>query len=84
MLNFEFNQLSAFQFQLFLPVVPVAASVKTKLGRGRGKMESAVIVDSRRPQRQRSVGFSDWPDRENALILCDGLWKRWHITLAPA
>jgi hypothetical protein len=34
MLNFEFNQLSAFQFQLFLPVVPVAASVKTKLGRG--------------------------------------------------
>jgi hypothetical protein len=34
MLNFEFNQLSDFQFQLFLPVVPVAASVKTKLGRG--------------------------------------------------
>ena len=32
--NFEFVQLSAFQFQLFLPVVPVAASVKTKLGRG--------------------------------------------------
>ena len=34
MLNFEFLQLSAFLFQLFLPVVPVAASVKTKLGRG--------------------------------------------------
>jgi len=34
MLNFEFLQLSDFQFQLFLPVVPVAASVKTKLGRG--------------------------------------------------
>ena len=34
MLNFEFNQLSDFQFQLFLPVVPVAASVKTKLRRG--------------------------------------------------
>ena len=33
-LNFEFNQLSAFQFQLFLPMVPVAASVKTNLGRG--------------------------------------------------
>jgi len=26
-LDFEFLQLSAFQFQLFLPVVPVAASV---------------------------------------------------------
>ncbi len=34
MLDFEFNQLSDFQFQHFLPVVPVAASVKTKLGRG--------------------------------------------------
>jgi len=34
MMNFEFLQLSAFQFQLFLAVVPVAASVKTKLGRG--------------------------------------------------
>jgi hypothetical protein len=34
MLNFEFVQLSDFQFPLFLPVVPVAASVKTKLGRG--------------------------------------------------
>jgi hypothetical protein len=34
MLNFEFLQLSDFQFQLFLPVVPIAASVKTKLGRG--------------------------------------------------
>jgi len=34
MLNFEFLQFSDFQFQLFLPVVPVAASVKTKLGRG--------------------------------------------------
>ncbi len=34
MLNFEFVQLSDFQFQLFLPVVPVAASVKTKFGRG--------------------------------------------------
>jgi hypothetical protein len=34
MLNFEFNQLSAFQFQLFLPVVPIAASVKTKPGKG--------------------------------------------------
>ena len=34
MLNFEFLQLSDFQFPLFLPVVPVAASVKTKLGRG--------------------------------------------------
>jgi hypothetical protein len=34
MLNFEFFQLSDFQFQHFLPVVPVAASVKTKLGRG--------------------------------------------------
>jgi hypothetical protein len=33
-LDFEFLQLSAFQFQLFLPVVPVAASVETKLGRG--------------------------------------------------
>jgi len=33
-INFEFLQLSAFLFQLFLPVVPVAASVKTKLGRG--------------------------------------------------
>jgi len=32
--NFEFLQLSAFQFPLFLSVVPVAASVKTKLGRG--------------------------------------------------
>ncbi len=32
--NFEFLQLSNFQFQLFLSVVPVAASVKTKLGRG--------------------------------------------------
>ena len=32
--QFEFVQLSAFQFQLFLPVVPVAASVKTKFGRG--------------------------------------------------
>ena len=31
--NFEFVQLSAFQFQLFLPVVPVAVSVN-KLGRG--------------------------------------------------
>jgi hypothetical protein len=29
-------QFSAFQFPLFLPVVPVAASVKTKLGRGSG------------------------------------------------
>jgi hypothetical protein len=34
MLNFEFLQLSDFQLPLFLPVVPVAASVKTKLGRG--------------------------------------------------
>ena len=34
MLNFECNQLSAFLFQLFLPVVPVAASVETKLGGG--------------------------------------------------
>jgi len=41
MLNFECNQLSvfsfpvsAFQFQLFLSIVPVAVSVKTKLGRG--------------------------------------------------
>ena len=34
MLNFEFLQLSAFQFQLFLPVVPFKAGVKTKLGRG--------------------------------------------------
>jgi hypothetical protein len=34
MLHFEFRQLSDFQFQLFLPLVPVAASVKTKLGRG--------------------------------------------------
>ena len=34
MLSFEFNQLSDFQFQLFLPLVPVTASVKTKLGRG--------------------------------------------------
>ena len=33
-INFEFNQLSDFQFQLFLPVVPVAASVKTKMGTG--------------------------------------------------
>jgi hypothetical protein len=33
-LDFEFLQLSAFQFQLFLPVVPVAASVETKFGRG--------------------------------------------------
>jgi len=33
MLNFESLQLSAFLFQLFLPVVPVAASLKTKLGR---------------------------------------------------
>jgi len=33
--NFEFLQLSAFQFPLSLSVVPVAASVKTKLGRGR-------------------------------------------------
>jgi len=33
-INFEFNQLSAFQFQHFLPVVPVAASVKKRLGRG--------------------------------------------------
>jgi hypothetical protein len=39
MLNFEFNQLSGFQFPLFLPVVPVAASVKTKLGRGGGSDE---------------------------------------------
>ncbi len=36
-LDFEFLQLSAFQFQLFLPVVPVAASVKTKLGLGGGE-----------------------------------------------
>jgi hypothetical protein len=36
-LDFEFLQLSAFQFQLFLPVVPVAASVKTKLGLGGGQ-----------------------------------------------
>jgi len=34
MLGFEFLQLSDFQFPFFLPVVPVAASVKTKLGRG--------------------------------------------------
>jgi hypothetical protein len=33
-LDFEFLQLSAFPFQLFLSVVPVAASVETKLGRG--------------------------------------------------
>jgi len=33
MLNFEFVQLPDFQFQLFLPVVPVAAGVKTKLGK---------------------------------------------------
>jgi hypothetical protein len=33
-INFEFLQLSDFQFPLFLSVVPVAASVKTKLGRG--------------------------------------------------
>jgi hypothetical protein len=32
MLTFEFLQL--FQFQLFLLVVPIAASVKTKLGKG--------------------------------------------------
>jgi hypothetical protein len=36
-MDFEFLQLSAFQFQLFLPVVPVAASVKTKLGLGGGE-----------------------------------------------
>jgi len=36
MLNFESLQLSDFQFQHFLPVVPVAASVKTKVGHGEG------------------------------------------------
>ena len=42
MLNFEFLQLSDFQLPLFLPVVPVAASVKTKLGgAGRGRSSSA-------------------------------------------
>jgi len=34
LINFEFLQLPDFQFPLFLPVVPVAASVKTKFGRG--------------------------------------------------
>ncbi len=43
--NFEFLQLSAFQFPLFLSVVPVAASVKTKLGRsGTGEEQVSEVL----------------------------------------
>jgi|GEM_PF-3849994 len=56
MLDFEFLQLSDFQYQLFLPVVPMAASVKTKLGKGGAGEEQVceVLV----PQRKEGAAHS--------------------------